>query len=122
MESRAMAGEWDELRDWHRRFGLLLTDFFTGSPLTVDVERDLSAQQQLLDVVIRRRGRGRFVGRLPAGLEGLAAHSLIAFKSHREALDAWAMKEVVGHYVAYRKLVSPSPADLLPEEHFRRCT
>jgi hypothetical protein len=29
------------------------------------------------------------------------------------------MKELIGHYVAYRKLVSPSPSRLLPEDHFR---
>ena len=29
------------------------------------------------------------------------------------------MKELVGHYVAYRKLVSPSPSNLLPEDQFR---
>jgi hypothetical protein len=109
----------DALRDWHRLFGLLLTDFFTGSPFTVEVERDLSEQQQFLDVVILRRGRGRFVGRLPDGLDGLSLHNLITFKSHREALDGWAMKELVGHYVAYRKLVSPSPSALLTEDHFR---
>jgi hypothetical protein len=113
-----MAIEREGLRDWHRLFGLLLTDFFTGSPFTVEVERDLS-QQQLLDVVIVRRGRGRFTGRLPDGLDGLAAHNLITFKSHREALDGWTLKELVGHYVAYRKLVSPSPSGLLPEGHFR---
>src|SRR5207248_10485496 len=96
-----------------------LADFFTGSPFTVEVERDLSEQQQLLDVVIVRRGRGRFVGRLPDGLDSLAAHNLITFKSHREALDAWAMKELIGHYVAYRKLVSRSPSELLPENRFR---
>jgi hypothetical protein len=39
-----MAVEREALRDWHRLFGLLLTDFFTGSPFTVEVERDLSAQ------------------------------------------------------------------------------
>ena len=27
-----MAVEREALRDWHRLFGLLLTDFFTGSP------------------------------------------------------------------------------------------
>src|ERR1700732_1986610 len=107
------------LRAWHRLFGLLLTDFFTGSPFIVDVERDLSAQQQFLDVVILRRGRGRFVGRLPDGLDGLVAHNLITFKSYREALDAWAMKELIGHYVAYRKLVSPSPSEMWPEDRFR---
>jgi hypothetical protein len=107
------------LREWHRLFGLLLTDFFTGSPFTVEVERDLSEQQQFLDVVILRRGRGRFVGRLPDGLDGLVEHNHITFKSHREALDGWAMKELIGHYVAYRKLVSASPSELLPEEAFR---
>src|SRR5215212_10967523 len=113
-----MAGKREALRDWHRLFGLLLTDFFTGSPFVVDVERDLSVQQQLLDVVIVRRGRGRFPGRLPDGLEGLRAHNLVTFKSHREALDAWAVKELVAHSVAYRKLVSPAPSDLLPEDRF----
>jgi hypothetical protein len=114
-----MAVERDALREWHRLFGLLLTDFFSGSPFTVEIERDLSAQQQFLDVVIVRRKRGQFGGRLPDGLEGLAEHNLITFKSHREALDDWAVRELVGHYVAYRKLVSPSTSDLLPEGRFR---
>jgi hypothetical protein len=114
-----MAAERQALRDWHRLFGLLLTDHFTDSPFSVEVERDLSVQQQLLDVVVVRRGRGRFAGRLPDGLEGLVAHNLITFKSHHEALDSWAVKELVGHYVAYRKLVSPAPSELLGEEQFR---
>ena len=113
-----MARERDPLRDWHRLFGLLLADFFTDSPFQVEFERDVSVQQQLLDVVIVRRKPGPFADRLPDGLEGLVAHNLITFKSHHEALDAWAMKELVGHSVAYRKLVSPSPSDLLPEEQF----
>jgi hypothetical protein len=107
------------LRDWHRLFGLLLADFFTGSPFAVEVERDLSQQQQLLDVVIVRRGRGRFAGTFPDGLEGLAEHNLVTFKSRHEALDAWAIKELVHYHVAYRKLVSPSPTDLLPDDRFR---
>jgi hypothetical protein len=113
-----MAGERETLRDWHRLFGLLLTDLFTGSPFVVEVERDLSVQQQLLDVVIVRRRRGRFAGRLPDGLEGLRPHNLLTFKSHHEALDGWAMKELAGLDVAYRKLVSPSPSQLLPEDQF----
>jgi hypothetical protein len=114
-----MAGERDALRDWHRLFGLLLTDFFTGLPFTVEVERDLSQQQQFLDVVIVRRRRGRVAVRLPDGLDDLAEHNLITFKSHHEALDSWAMKELIGHYVAYRKLVSPSPSTLVPEDRLR---
>jgi hypothetical protein len=41
------------------------------------------------------------------------------FKSHHEALDPWAIRELLGHCVAYRKLVSPSPSKLLPEDLFR---
>src|SRR5215203_4697410 len=114
-----MRMERDVLRDWHRLFGLLLTDYFTGLPFVVEVERDLSEQQQFLDVVIVRRGRGRINIRLPDGLQDLAEHNLITFKSHHEALDSWAMKELIGHYVAYRKLVSATPSKLLPEDRFR---
>lgn len=113
-----MTVEREALRDWHRLFGLLLTVFFTGLPFTVEVERDLSQQQQFLDVVIIRRGRGRITVHLPDGLDDLADHNLITFKSHHEALDAWAVKELIGHYVAYRKLVSPSPSELIPEDRF----
>jgi hypothetical protein len=105
--------------DWHRLLGLLLTDFFTGSPFVVEVERDLSVQRQWLDLVILRKRKGRFAERLPDGLNDLVAHNLVTFKSHQEALDDWAMKELIGHYVSYRKLVSPSPEELLPEEQFR---
>ena len=45
-----MAVDPNTLRDWHRLFGLLLIDFFTGSPFVVEVERDLSQQQQLLSL------------------------------------------------------------------------
>jgi hypothetical protein len=114
-----MAAEGEAQRDWHRLFGLLLTDFFSGSPFVVEIERDLSEQQQLLDVVIVRRRRGKFPGALPDGLGDLAEYNLITFKSLRAALDDWAIRELIGHFVAYRKLVSPSPSDLLPVERFR---
>jgi hypothetical protein len=113
-----MAVEEEALRDWHRLFGLLLTDFFSGSPFMVEVERDLSVQQQFLDVTIVRRRRGRFAGRLPDGLEGLRPHNLMSFKSHHEALNDWAIKELVGADVAYRKLVSPSPSGLVSADQF----
>lgn len=65
--------------------------------------------------MIVRRGRGRVTIRLPNGLDDLADHNLITFKSHHEALDGWAMKELIGHYVASRKLVSSSPSDRVNE-------
>ncbi len=70
-------------------------------------------------MLILRRIDAPFDGRLPDGLHDLAAHNLITFKSRHEALDDWAMKELIGHYVAYRKLASDSPSDLLPEDQFR---
>ncbi len=105
--------------DWHRLFGLLLTDFFTGSPFVVELEPDLSRHRQYLDVVILRKGKGRFTEPLPDGLDDLAAYNLITFKSHQEPLDDWALKELTGHYVNYRKHVSPSLKQLLPEDNFR---
>jgi hypothetical protein len=105
--------------NWHRLFGLLLTDFFTGSPFVVELELDLSKKKQYLDVVVVRKGPGQFVGRLPDGFDDLADHNLITFKSFQEALDDWTLKELTGHYVNYRKQVSPSLNNLLPEVDFR---
>jgi hypothetical protein len=56
---------------------------------------------------------------LPDGFEELARHNLITFKSYQEALDGWALHELCGHYANYRKQVSPSMQDLLPEDDFR---
>ncbi|HEX3151674.1 MAG TPA: hypothetical protein VHR66_26620 [Gemmataceae bacterium] len=117
-----MPSESEALRDWHRLFGLILTDFFTNSPFVVEIERDTSIQQQFLDVLIVRRGPGEFAERLPDGLEDLRAHNLITFKSHRETLDAWAMLELIGHYVAYRKLVSRSPRVICFPKSNSACT
>jgi hypothetical protein len=40
---------------WHRIFGMALTRYFAGSGWKVEVEVDLSRQQQRLDIVILRR-------------------------------------------------------------------
>jgi hypothetical protein len=42
----------------------------------------------------------------------------MTFKSRHEALDSFAVKELVGADVAYRKLVSPSTSELLPDDQF----
>ncbi|HYT92257.1 MAG TPA: hypothetical protein VEL76_26320 [Gemmataceae bacterium] len=60
-----MTVEGEALREWHRLFGLLLMDFFSGTPFAVDVERDLSVQQQRLDVTIVRRGKGGSLAACP---------------------------------------------------------
>ena len=105
--------------DWHRLFGLALYDFFAGSPFVVELEKDLSLKRQFLDVVILRRQDGELTEPLPDGLENLTDHNLLSYKSLREPFDDWALKELTGHYVNYRKQVSPSWDDLLPEEAFR---
>src|SRR5215471_15498313 len=104
-----------ETRPLHRLFGLSWIDFFQGTPISVETELDLSLKQQFIDLVLIRKGPGPLPRPLPDGFEGLAAHNLVTFKSHQEALDAWALWELVGHFVNYRKQASPSLHDLLPE-------
>src|SRR5438876_1991196 len=104
---------------WHRLFWLSLIDFFRGMPVSVEFEKDLSLKQQLLDVVLIRKGAEPLPCRLPDGFDDLSAHNLVSFKSFQETLDGWALNELVGHYVNYRKQVSPSMQDLLPESAFR---
>jgi hypothetical protein len=108
-----------EARPWHRLFGLSLVDFFRGLPVTVEQEKDLSLKQQRLDFILIRKEAGPLPRRLPDGFEELAGHNLISFKSYQEALDGWALTELVDHYVNYRKQASPSLQELLPETDFR---
>lgn len=108
-----------ESTNWHRLFGLILMDFFTDSPFEVLSEKDLSLHQQRLDILILRKRPGGFAERLPDGLEDLAEHNLPTFKSHRQALDDWALKELTGHYVNYRKQANEGKEPLLPESDFR---
>ena len=109
----------EEQRHWHRLFGMSWTDTFAGLPVLVEMEKDLSQKQQLLDVAIVRTNDEPIPHRLPDGFEDLGAHNLITFKSYQEALGGWALNELVSYYVNYRKQVSPSMNDLLPESDFR---
>ena len=104
---------------WHRLLGLALKDFFINSPFEVELEKDLSFKRQMLDVVILRKQDGEIEEELPDGLDNLADHNLISYKSLHEPFDDWVLKELTGHYVNYRKQVSPSFDKLLPEEQFR---
>ncbi|MCS7044974.1 MAG: hypothetical protein NZO58_01330 [Gemmataceae bacterium] len=107
----------EPLRNWHRLFGLLLSEHLHGSPYVVELEKDLSHRQQWLDIVVVRRGEGALSRPMPDGLDRLHDHNLITFKSFRETLDDWALKELTGHYVNYRKQVS-GRGRLVPEESF----
>jgi hypothetical protein len=96
--------------DWHRWFGIGLTEHFHGTPWRVELEKELALKRQLLDVVIIEQADSEATLDpaaldLPDGLENLRAHNLLTYKSHQEALDAWALDELIGHYVNYRKLL-----------------
>src|SRR5213080_4306652 len=97
-----------EPRPLHRLFGLSWIDFFDGTAVDVETEMDLSVKQQFIDVALIRHGTGPLPRALPDGFEDLAAHNLLTFKSHQEALDDWTLCELLGHYVNYRKQSSPS--------------
>jgi len=104
---------------WHRLFALSWIDFFHGTNVEVRMEVDLSLKQQFVDLILIRKGAEPIGRRLPDGLENLSVHNLLTFKSFHEALDSWALMELVGHFVNYRKQSSPSLRELLPERDFR---
>ncbi|MEK7991245.1 MAG: hypothetical protein VSS52_009585, partial [Thiotrichaceae bacterium] len=105
---------------WHRLFGLTITDFFIGSNYVVELEKELSLKKQYLDVVIIKQITGEpLASKLPSGLEDLVEHNLITYKSLREPLDSWAIEELIGHYVNYRKQMTPALDELIPQEQFK---
>lgn len=104
---------------FHRLFGYSWIDFFDGMDIEVETELDLSIKKQMIDLIIVRKRIGLMLRRLPDGFDPLATFNLITFKSYQEALDAWALQELVGHYVNYRKRISPSFDNLLPASEFR---
>jgi hypothetical protein len=104
---------------WHRIFGMALTQYFAGTGWKVDVEVDLSLQQQRLDLVILRRIGPAAPVVWPDGFGTPAEYNLLTFKALQHPLDAYALKELAAHGVNYRKLVSPDLDHLLPEEYFR---
>ncbi|MCI0681013.1 MAG: hypothetical protein L0Y71_02825 [Gemmataceae bacterium] len=90
MAKAADAPKPEPSHNWHRLFGLLLTEHLAGSPFVVELEKDLSHRQQFLDIIVVRRGPGAVLRPLPDGLDQFVDHNLITFKSFREPLDDWA--------------------------------
>ena len=96
-------------------------DFFFDTNYTVELEKDLSLKQQFLDAIILERVSSNKPPPQspPDGLDNLSKHNLISYKSLREPLDAWALDELIGHFVNYRKQISPSMNNLLAEHEFQ---
>ncbi|TGO02252.1 hypothetical protein PN36_27895 [Candidatus Thiomargarita nelsonii] len=92
--------------NWHRAFGLTLSDFFKDSNFEILLEKDMSVKPQFLDVLIIKKSDGKPIEKLPDGLEHLADYNILTYKSMHQALVSWAIEEVIGHYVSYRKIVS----------------
>jgi hypothetical protein len=107
------------MTEWHRLFGIVLTDFFKDSPYVVELEKDLSLKQQFVDVIIIEQDKEQPLSMVPDGLDNLGQHNVLSYKSHQESFTTWACDELLGHYVNYRKQVSPSMDKLLPSEAFR---
>jgi hypothetical protein len=104
---------------FHRLFGYSWIDFFDGTDIEVETELDLSIKKQLIDLIIVRKGAGPVPRPMPDGFEILSTYNLVTFKSYQEALEAWTLQELVGHYVNYRKRISPSIDNPLPSSEFR---
>jgi hypothetical protein len=113
---------------WHDLLGKALADALIGLPYRVSTEEELALRSQRLDVLIIAQAQANpaaFAPEIPApeppegeasaaktplqrpdGLEDLAAHNLLSYKAGGQAYDAWALEELVSHYVTYRKLAS----------------
>ena len=80
-------------------------DYLSNRGFDVELEKDLSQKRQLLDVVIveRRSGEADISG-ICDGFDNLSQHNLLSYKSRQETLNAWAIEELIGHYVNYRKI------------------
>ena len=114
------------MTDWHRLFGIAVTLHFKEYPLYIELEKEMAIKRQILDVLIMKKGDGALPERMPDGLEDLAQYNLLTYKSLREPLDDWVLQELTGHYVNYRKVISPSMKKLfrwttepVPREQFR---
>ncbi len=110
----------EEPNPWHQLFGLSWVDFFRGTAVTVEPEKDLSHHQQLLDLVIVWPEGTDLPRQLPDGFDNLGRYNLVTFKSYREALTGYALDELVGHFVNFHKQVSPKRQAPLPLSSFRR--
>jgi len=83
------------------------------------MEKDLTFQEQYLDILIIKKSEGQPLKELPIGLENLSNYNLLTYKSIREPLSAWTLDELIGYYTMYRKHLSPSQKVLLPVKNFQ---
>jgi hypothetical protein len=100
-------------------FLTIWTDFLLHLPYEVETDMDHLPKQQSPNIIVIRKTGLSLTKRMPDGFENLAHHNLLNFKSYLESLNAWAIFELIGYYINYRKKVSPNLDNLLPESDFR---
>jgi hypothetical protein len=98
---------------------MTMIDYFTDTPYHVELEKELCQKKQRIDVLLLEQAPDLPLSEIPDGLENLSKHNLLTYKSHHQPLDGWAIEELQGHYVNYRKQESPSLKKLIPRKHFR---
>ena len=87
----------------------MLMDYFSNRGFRVELEKDLSLKRQYLDVVIVEMEDGEpDISDICDGFDNLSRHNLLSYKSKRQSLNEWAMEELIGHYVNYRKVLGLS--------------
>ena len=82
-------------------------DYFSDRGFSVELEKDLSLKRQYLDVVIiEQHDQDKDLTGICDGFDNLSRHNLLSYKSKRQSLNFWAIEELIGHYVNYRKVLS----------------
>ena len=78
-----------------------------------------STSQQKPNVIVIEKGEGELPDYLPDGFDDLAKYNLITYKSMHEVLDSWALDELLGYFVDYRKQLVAEGEALPPRESFK---
>ncbi|MDJ0837869.1 MAG: hypothetical protein QNK37_15235 [Acidobacteriota bacterium] len=89
--------------DWHRLLGLVFSDFFSDTGYEVELEKDLSLKKQLLDILVIYKEQNKPLYEEPDGLDNMSQYNLMTYKSMNEPLNRWAVEELHGHFVNFRK-------------------
>ena len=106
--------------DWHRAFGIAIKRLISGHGYSVETEMEVSQQKQLLDLIIIRQEQAKPIQteQLCDGFDNLAKYNLISYKSMHESFNDFAVEELYGYYISYRKLTEQK-APKLPKTDYR---
>jgi hypothetical protein len=91
---------------WHKILGVTLVDYFTDTPYSVEIEKELKIPQYLDYIILENTQPEKYqLVDPPDGLENLCNHNLITYKSVHESMNGWAINELISYYVLYRKIL-----------------